>query len=67
MAVLPSRAVANAASVTAVQRASANVAPVMSSDSPSAMITNSAQRSAMCRPSTSHDSVRERPRPGTRK
>jgi hypothetical protein len=43
----------------------AAVAPVMRIDSPSAMMTNKLQRSAMCAPSTFQSAVVERPRPGT--
>ena len=43
----------------------AAVAPVTSIDSPKAMITNSALRSAMCAPSTRQSMVPDRPRPGT--
>ena len=39
--------------ISGVHGSSANVAPVTSSDSPSAMMTNSAHRSAMCPPSMS--------------
>ena len=45
----------------------AAVAPVTRMDSPSAMMTNNAQRSAMCAPSTRQSVVPERPRPGTQK
>ncbi len=45
----------------------AAVVPVTRIDSPSAMITNSAQRSAMCALSTFQSAVVERPSPGTAK
>ena len=41
----------------------AAVAPVTRMDSPSAMMTNSAQRSAMCAPSTFQSAVLERSQP----
>ena len=51
----------------AIHGSSANVAPVTRIDSPSAMMTNSPQRSAMWPPSTSQSAVVERPSPGVQK
>ncbi len=62
---LPSTALKNAVSVGPSQVSSANVAPVTSSDSPSAMITNNAQRSAMWPPSTFQSVTEDLPSPGT--
>ena len=60
------KAARKAATVDASQGRSAKVAPVTRIDSPSAMMMNRAQRSAMCPPSTSQSLVVERPSPGTR-
>src|SRR6185503_10825733 len=65
MMMLPSTALKNAISVGASHVSSANVAPVTSSDSPSAMMTNRAQRSAMWPPSTFQSVTEDRPSPGT--
>ena len=54
-----------AVTVGEVHACPANVAPVTRIDSPSAMMTNSAHRSARWWPSTSQSTVCERPRPGT--
>ena len=54
-----------AGGVSTFHSSSANVAPVTSKDSPSAMMMNKAQRSARWPPSTSQSSIIERPRPGT--
>src|SRR5258708_24095942 len=47
--------------VSVVKARSANVAPVTKVDSPSAMMMNRAQRSAMCPPSTSQSSIEDAP------
>ena len=60
-------ATTNAEIVAAFQGSSANVAPVIRIDSPSAMMMKSAQRSAICAPSICQSVVFERPRPGTQK
>ncbi len=44
-----------------------SVVPVTRTDSPSATIMNSWQRSARCPPSIVHSSLRDRPSPGSRK
>src|SRR5262245_5195738 len=62
---LPSTALKNAINVGASHVSSAKVAPVTSSDSPSAMMTNSEQRSAMWPPSTFQSATDDRPSPGT--
>jgi len=64
---LPSNATRKAATVGAVHAVSAKVVPVTTMDSPSAMMMNSAQRSAMWPPSTSQSLNAEAPKPGTRK
>ena len=61
------KATMKAINVSPAQGASARVAPVTSTDSPSAMMTKSPQRSARCSPSTSQSAVVEAPRPGTKK
>lgn len=61
---LPMNDSAIAAMFSAVQSRPANVEPVTSTDSPSAMMMNSEQRSAMWPPSTFQSLVVERPRPG---
>ena len=53
--------------VGALHALSANVAPVTTMDSPSAMMMNSAQRSAMWPPSTSQSPMGVAPSPGKRK
>ena len=53
--------------MAAVQSILAKVAPVTRIDSPSAMMMNRPQRSAICAPSTSQSAVVERPRPGVQK
>ena len=67
MAALPMKQLAKAASVAAFQGRPARVWPVIRIDSPSAMMMNNPQRSAMWPPSTFQSAVVERPRPGTRK
>ena len=64
---VPTTALKKPTCVDAFHVSSANVAPVTSSDSPRAMMMNSAQRSARCAPSTSQSVVDERPSPGTQK
>src|SRR3954447_18841804 len=55
------KADANAPTVSSVQASSANVAPVMTMDSPSAMMINPAQRSAMWPPSTTQSATDDAP------
>src|SRR5688572_33509677 len=62
---LPSTALKKASSVGPSHFSSANVAPVTSSDSPSAMMMNRPQRSAMWPPSTFQSATDDRPSPGT--
>ncbi len=62
---LPMKATMKAVTVGPLQGFSANVAPVTSRDSPSAMMTNSAQRSARWAPSIFQSCGVDRPRPGT--
>src|SRR5918995_649317 len=62
---LPTTALKNAVVVGASHVSSANVAPVTSSDSPSAMMMKSPQRSAMWPPSTFQSATADRPSPGT--
>src|SRR3954469_13843516 len=64
---LPIKADANAATVSTVQASSAKVAPVTTMDSPSAMIMNPAQRSAMWPPSTTQSATCEAPYFGIQK
>src|SRR5216683_3651910 len=58
---LPIKADAKATTVSVVQARSANVAPVTTMDSPSAMMMNPAQRSAMWPPSTTQSSIEDAP------
>ena len=58
---LPTSAETKAAMFCALQVSSAKVVPVTTMDSPSAMMTNSEQRSAMWPPSTAQDSIEEKP------
>ncbi|MNE38651.1 hypothetical protein D3C80_1325580 [compost metagenome] len=58
---------AKATTTGGVQARSANVAPVMTIDSPRQMMTNNPTRSARCAPSTSQSVVIDRPSPGTKK
>src|SRR5712672_642985 len=51
------KADANAPTVSMVQASSAKVAPMMTMDSPSAMMMNPAQRSAMWPPSTTQSAT----------
>src|SRR3954449_11913912 len=55
------KADANAATVSKVQASSAKVAPVTTMDSPSAMMMNPAQRSAMWPPSTTQSATSDAP------
>src|SRR4051812_1641746 len=55
------KADANAPTVSSVQASSANVAPVTTMDSPSAMIIKPAQRSAMWPPSTTQSATSDAP------
>ena len=66
MATLPRNATRKAQTRAVVAGSDAAVAPVTRMDSPSAIMTNSAQRSAMCAPSTFQSVVFERPMPGTK-
>ncbi len=61
---LPMNDNAIAAMLAGLQSSPAKVEPVTSTDSPSAMMMNSEQRSAMWPPSTCQSSTVERPRPG---
>src|SRR4030095_5338289 len=67
MATLPRNATQKALTPDVVAGSDAAVAPVTRIDSPSAMITNSAQRSAMCAPSTFQSVVLDASSPGTEK
>src|SRR4030081_883677 len=55
------KADAKALTVSAVQARSANVAPVTTMDSPSAMMMNPAQRSAIWPPSMAQSSIEDAP------
>src|SRR5437762_6467536 len=59
MAMAPTRATSTAAIELAVHAASANVAPVTTMDSPSAMMMKPAQRSAMWPPSTTQSATED--------
>src|SRR5437762_7145031 len=61
MAMAPTRATSTAAIELAVHAASANVAPVTTMDSPSAMMMKPAQRSAMWPPSTTQSATADAP------
>src|ERR1700704_3460635 len=61
------KAEANAATVSLVQARSANVAPVTTMDSPSAMMMNPAQRSAIWPPSRLQSSIEDGPYFGIQK
>src|SRR6266446_10433411 len=61
MAIAPIKADMKAPTVSAVQGSSANVAPVTTMDSPSAMMMNPAQRSAICPPSTTQSPTEDAP------
>src|SRR6476646_4262532 len=63
----PASAETKARMLSAVQSSSANVAPLTTTASPSAMMTNSEQRSAMWPPSTAQASTDEKPSFGTQK
>src|SRR5512138_1493403 len=65
MRMLLSTALKNATRIGASHVSSANVAPVTSSDSPSAMMMKSEQRSAMWPPSTFQSATDDAPSPGT--
>src|SRR6476661_3010938 len=58
---LPASTETNALTVSVDQASSANVAPVTTTDSPSAMMTNSAQRSAMWPPSITQSATEDAP------
>jgi hypothetical protein len=61
---LPTSAARNALIFSGVQASSARVAPLTTMASPSAMMMNSEQRSAMWPPSTAQASTEENPSPG---
>src|SRR4029078_9770785 len=61
MAMLPASTETKAAMLSADQASSANVAPVTTTDSPSAMMTKSAQRSAMWPPSITQSETEDAP------
>src|SRR4029078_1078096 len=61
MAMLPASTETKAAMLSADQASSANVAPVTTTDSPSAMMTKSAQRSAMWPPSIIQSATEDAP------
>src|SRR4029079_10762280 len=61
MAMLPASTETKAAMLSADQASSANVAPVTTTDSPSAMMTKSAQRSAMWPPSITQSATEDAP------
>ena len=63
----PTSAETKARILLAVHSSSAKVAPLTTMASPSAMMTNSEQRSAMCAPSTAQASTEEKPSFGTQK
>src|SRR6185369_11982999 len=58
---LPASTETNALTVSVDQESSANVAPVTTTDSPRAMMTKSAQRSAMWPPSITQSATEEEP------
>src|SRR5262245_34064292 len=64
---LPASAMRKAANAGQVHSSSANVAPVTSMDSPSAIMTKRPQRSARWPPSVAQSVVSDRPSPGTKK
>src|SRR5262245_21550809 len=64
---LPASAMTKAANAGQVHSSSANVAPVTSMDSPSAIMTKRPQRSARWPPSMAQSVVSDRPSPGTKK
>ncbi len=61
MAMLPASTATKAIRFSADQASSANVAPVTMTDSPSAMMTKSAQRSAMWPPSITQSATEDAP------